>query len=193
MQTRGGDDLVLPAVDPLSSSTPTPGAPLRIEPEQLCRSLAELHATEQPEKRSTRASRAIGSSTWASSVPVPCRSRTSSWRSSKPRPKETKLHTTPTPLRKPPPVGRDLPGNGPLCFLFPRPRKPGSTKQTIPRTVTNLNFLVTTGRRERFLTAFENYGEVLEERAGEVRYFDLRPSGVIGPDGRPIRVSVWMV
>ncbi|MBT2588551.1 GIY-YIG nuclease family protein [Arthrobacter sp. ISL-95] len=39
-----------------------------------------------------------------------------------------------------------------------------------------LNFLATTGRRARFLRAFENHGEVAEERTETLRYFDLRPS-----------------
>jgi hypothetical protein len=62
------------------------------------------------------------------------------------------------------------------CILFPRPRKPGSTNKMRLQTVTELNLLATTGRRARFLTAFENYGQVLKARAGEDRYFDLRPS-----------------
>jgi hypothetical protein len=41
-----------------------------------------------------------------------------------------------------------------------------------------LNFLATTGRRARFLTAFENHGEVLEEGTDVLRYFDLQPSPV---------------
>lgn len=41
-----------------------------------------------------------------------------------------------------------------------------------------LNFLATSGRRARFLTAFENYGELPEERTDILRFFDLRPSPV---------------
>lgn len=41
-----------------------------------------------------------------------------------------------------------------------------------------LNFLATTGRRARFLTAYENHGEVLAERTERCRFFDLRPSQV---------------
>ena len=41
-----------------------------------------------------------------------------------------------------------------------------------------LNFLATSGRRARFLTTFENQGEVLAERNAIHRYFDLRPSPV---------------
>ncbi|MEN8584771.1 hypothetical protein ABFP37_18930 [Burkholderia sp. RS01] len=41
-----------------------------------------------------------------------------------------------------------------------------------------LNFLATTGRRARFITAFENHGEVPEERTDIWRFFDLRPSPV---------------
>lgn len=48
--------------------------------------------------------------------------------------------------------------------------------QTPPRLW--LNFLATTGRRARFLTAYENHGEVPAERTQVHRYFDLRPSPV---------------
>lgn len=41
-----------------------------------------------------------------------------------------------------------------------------------------LNFLATSGRRARFLSAFENHGEVLAERTDLSRFFDLRPSPV---------------
>lgn len=41
-----------------------------------------------------------------------------------------------------------------------------------------LNFLATTGRRARFLAAYENHGEVLGERTEVHRYFDLRPSPI---------------
>jgi len=41
-----------------------------------------------------------------------------------------------------------------------------------------LNFLATTGRRARFLTAYENHGELPAERTDVHRYFDLRPSSV---------------
>jgi hypothetical protein len=67
-------------------------------------------------------------------VPVPCRSTASSWRNSRPRPKETELRPTFSPIRKPPPLGRDsrISGNA-SSFLSPRPRKAGSTSQTKPR------------------------------------------------------------
>ncbi|WP_251036993.1 hypothetical protein [Arthrobacter sp. ISL-28] len=39
-----------------------------------------------------------------------------------------------------------------------------------------LNFLATTGRRARFITAHENHGEVLAERTDDRRFFDLRPT-----------------
>lgn len=42
-----------------------------------------------------------------------------------------------------------------------------------------LNFLATTGRRARFLTAYENHGELPEERTQLRRYFDLRESPVL--------------
>ena len=38
-----------------------------------------------------------------------------------------------------------------------------------------LNFLATTGRRARFITAFENHGEVPEGRTAQLRFFDLGP------------------
>lgn len=41
-----------------------------------------------------------------------------------------------------------------------------------------LNFLATSGRRARFIRAYENYGEVHEERTDVWRFFDLRPSTV---------------
>ncbi|WP_417218140.1 GIY-YIG nuclease family protein [Arthrobacter sp.] len=41
-----------------------------------------------------------------------------------------------------------------------------------------LNFLATSGRRARFLTAYENHGELLEDRTATHRYFDLRESAV---------------
>lgn len=41
-----------------------------------------------------------------------------------------------------------------------------------------LNFLATTGRRARFLTAYDNHGELSGERTEVHRYFDLRPSPV---------------
>lgn len=41
-----------------------------------------------------------------------------------------------------------------------------------------LNFLATAGLRARFLTAFENHGEVESERTELLRFFDLRPSPV---------------
>ncbi|RBY90211.1 GIY-YIG nuclease family protein [Blastococcus sp. TBT05-19] len=43
-----------------------------------------------------------------------------------------------------------------------------------------LNFLADGKRRSRFLTAYENRGEVLAERTDVQRYFDLHPSDVLG-------------
>lgn len=40
-------------------------------------------------------------------------------------------------------------------------------------------FITDGGRRSRFLTAYENHGEVLSERTETHRYFDLRPSQVL--------------
>jgi hypothetical protein len=42
-----------------------------------------------------------------------------------------------------------------------------------------LNFLADGKRRSRFLTAYENRGEVLAERTDVLRYFDLHPSDVL--------------
>ena len=42
-----------------------------------------------------------------------------------------------------------------------------------------LNFMADGKRRSRFLTAYENRGEVLDERTDVLRYFDLHPSDVL--------------
>lgn len=42
-----------------------------------------------------------------------------------------------------------------------------------------LNFLAEGGRRSRFLTAYENHGELADERTAVHRFFDLRPSEVL--------------
>lgn len=42
-----------------------------------------------------------------------------------------------------------------------------------------LNFMTDGQRRSRFLTAYENHGEVPAERTADHRYFDLRPSDVL--------------
>lgn len=42
-----------------------------------------------------------------------------------------------------------------------------------------LNFLATTGRRARFITAFENHGEIPAERTDTLRFFHLRTSPVM--------------
>ncbi|MSW69090.1 MAG: GIY-YIG nuclease family protein [Actinobacteria bacterium] len=42
-----------------------------------------------------------------------------------------------------------------------------------------LNFLTDGGRRSRFLTAYENHGELVNERTAVHRSFDLRPSEVL--------------
>lgn len=63
--------------------------------------------------------------------------------------------------------------------LLPYVREQG-IRSKLPATPPRiwLNFLATTGRRARFLTAYENHGEVLAERTDLRRYFDLRPSPV---------------
>lgn len=61
--------------------------------------------------------------------------------------------------------------------LLPYTREQGHNNKvgrTPPRIW--LNFLATSGRRARFITAFENHGEVLSERTDVWRFFDLRPS-----------------
>jgi hypothetical protein len=64
--------------------------------------------------------------------------------------------------------------------LLPYVREQGIRNSKLPTTPPRiwLNFLATTGRRARFLTAHENHGEVLAERTDLRRYFDLRPSPV---------------
>lgn len=64
--------------------------------------------------------------------------------------------------------------------LLPYVREQGIRNSKLPATPPRiwLNFLATTGRRARFLTAHENHGEVLAERTDLRRYFDLRPSPV---------------
>ena len=42
-----------------------------------------------------------------------------------------------------------------------------------------LVFMADGGRRSRFLVAYENHGEVVAERSGTLRYFDLRPSSLL--------------
>lgn len=42
-----------------------------------------------------------------------------------------------------------------------------------------LIFMADGGRRSRFLTAYENHGEVPSKLTGILRYFDLRPSEVL--------------
>lgn len=42
-----------------------------------------------------------------------------------------------------------------------------------------LNFMADGKRRSRFLTAYENRGEVLAERTADLRYFDLAESEVL--------------
>ncbi|MDQ0619723.1 GIY-YIG nuclease family protein [Arthrobacter globiformis] len=64
--------------------------------------------------------------------------------------------------------------------LLPYVREQGIRNSKRPATPPRiwLNFLATTGRRARFLTAHENHGEVLAERTDLRRYFDLQPSPV---------------
>lgn len=61
--------------------------------------------------------------------------------------------------------------------LLPYTREQGHNNKlgrTPPRVW--LNFLATAGRRARFITAFENNGEVRPEQTEALRFFDLRPS-----------------
>lgn len=63
--------------------------------------------------------------------------------------------------------------------LLPYTREQGHNNKlgrTPPRVW--LNFLATSGRRARFITAFENNGEVGAEQTEILRFFDLRPSAI---------------
>jgi hypothetical protein len=64
--------------------------------------------------------------------------------------------------------------------LLPYVREQGIRNSKLPATPPRfwLNFLATTGRRARFITAHENYGEALAERTEDRRFFDLRPTPV---------------
>lgn len=64
--------------------------------------------------------------------------------------------------------------------LLPYVREQGIRNSKLPATPPRvwLNFLATTGRRARFITAHENHGEVLAERTDTLRFFDLQPSPV---------------
>lgn len=42
-----------------------------------------------------------------------------------------------------------------------------------------LNFMADGGRRSRFLNAYDNHGEVVEQRTETMRYFDLRSSSLL--------------
>lgn len=63
-----------------------------------------------------------------------------------------------------------------LAYTREQGRRNNKLGKTPPRIW--LNFLATSGRRARFLTAYENHGEVLAERTELRRFFDLRPSPV---------------
>ncbi|MFK0042439.1 GIY-YIG nuclease family protein [Paenarthrobacter sp. NPDC090517] len=65
--------------------------------------------------------------------------------------------------------------NGPKLLSYTREQGHGNKLGKNPPKIW-LNFLATTGRRARFLTVFENHGEVAEERTPTLRFFDLRPS-----------------
>ena len=64
--------------------------------------------------------------------------------------------------------------------LLPYVREQGIRNSKLPATPPRfwLSFLATTGRRARFITAHENYGEVLAERTEDRRFFDLQPTPV---------------
>jgi hypothetical protein len=64
--------------------------------------------------------------------------------------------------------------------LLPYVREQGIRNSKLPAAPPRfwLNFLATTGRRARFITAHENHGEVLAERTEDRRFFDLRPTPV---------------
>lgn len=64
---------------------------------------------------------------------------------------------------------------GPKLLTYTREQGHGNKLGKNPPKIW-LNFLATTGRRARFLTAFESHGEVAEERTTTLRFFDLHPS-----------------
>lgn len=65
--------------------------------------------------------------------------------------------------------------------LLPYTREQGIRNSKLPAVPPRiwLNFLATTGRRARFITAYENHGEILAERTETLRFFNLRPSPVM--------------
>lgn len=64
---------------------------------------------------------------------------------------------------------------GPRLLAYAREQSLGNKIGKTPPSIW-LNFLATSGRRARFLTAYENHGELPEERTTMRRYFDLRES-----------------
>jgi hypothetical protein len=52
-----------------------------------------------------------------------------------------------------------------------------------------LVFIADGGLRSRFLVAYENHGELVDERDEEWRYFDLRPSHILGALARRLLVE----
>ncbi|MDD1477889.1 hypothetical protein [Arthrobacter sp. H16F315] len=73
--------------------------------------------------------------------------------------------------------------------LLPYVREQGIRNSKLPATPPRiwLNFLATTGRRARFITAHENHGEVLAERTDIRRFFDLRPTPAVNPSRQGLR------
>lgn len=67
---------------------------------------------------------------------------------------------------------------GPRLLAYTRVQRTGNKVRKSPPKIW-LNFLVTSGYRARFLTTFENHGEIREKSLDQDRYFDLRPSEVL--------------
>ena len=62
-------------------------------------------------------------------------------------------------------------------LTYTRGQKLSGFPQNPPRTW--LTFFADGGRRSRFITAYENHGEIEAERTETLRYFDLRPSELL--------------
>lgn len=66
---------------------------------------------------------------------------------------------------------------GPNLLPYTREQGPNNKLGKTPPRIW-LNFLAATGRRARFVTAFENHGDIPDKRTDIRRFFDLRPSPV---------------
>lgn len=82
---------------------------------------------------------------------------------------------------------QDATGPKLLAYTREQGRRNNKLGKTPPRIW--LNFLAATGRRARFLTAYENHGEVLAERTDLRRFFDLRPSPMFSANERRLVIE----